>query len=407
MMKLENTKDAKQELPNGWRWVSLGEVGIYWNGRAFKPEEWREEGIPIIRIENLNTPKATYNHFQGEVLPRHQINNGDLLVSWSATLDAYIWNQGPAVLNQHIFKVEEKTQIIHRNYFYQVLKHTMARIRERVQGATMKHITKPEFEQIEIPLPPLHEQRRIAGILKEQMAAVDKARAAAQARLEAVKALPAAFLRQVFPQPGQPLPHGWRWVKLGEVCNRIRNGTTANQMKAISDIPVTRIETISSGEIDPSKVGYLSNTENNYSEYLLEPGDILFSHINSVERLGNCAIYRGTPINLIHGMNLLRIQSNRRFIDPDFLLLIFRSESAIAFYRNEARRAIGQASLNTKDISTLSIPLPPLSDQQRIAEMLKVHMAAVDKVRGAAEKELQTINALPVALLRRAFSGEL
>ena len=89
------------------------------------------------------------------------------------------------------------------------------------------------FGSLEIPLPPLAEQRRIAGVLREQMAAVEKARAAAQARLEAVKALPAAFLRQVFPQPGQPLPDGWRWVKLGEVMRdramAVRSATWQNR----------------------------------------------------------------------------------------------------------------------------------------------------------------------------------
>ncbi len=191
----------ERKLPSDWRRVRLGEVAAYWNGRAFKPEEWRQEGIPIIRIENLNSPEATFNHFQGDALPQHLIHNGDLLVSWSASLDEYIWDRELAVLNQHIFKVEEDSGLVLREFFYFLLRHTMVRIRERVHGATMQHITKPEFERIEIPLPSLAEQRRVAGMLKEQMAVVEKARAAAQARLEAVKDLPAAFLRQVFDAP--------------------------------------------------------------------------------------------------------------------------------------------------------------------------------------------------------------
>ena len=199
------------------------------------------------------------------------------------------------------------------------------------------------------------------------------------------------------------LPEGWQWVKLGEVCDKIRNGTTANQLQEIDGIPVTRIESISSGEIDSRKVGFLSGSMDDYSDYLLESGDILFSHINSVERLGNCAIYRGVPTHLIHGMNLLRIQANRLLIDPEFLLLFFRSESAIAFYRNEARRAIGQASLNTKDISALPILLPPLPKQLRIVGILKEQMAAVDKARAAAQARLEAVKTLPAAFLRQVF----
>jgi hypothetical protein len=95
-------------------------------------------------------------------------------------------------------------------------------VEHAMQGKTGSRMPRADMDQLlqlEIPLPPLSEQRRIAGILREQMAAVERARAAARARLEAVKALPAAFLRQVFPQPAQPLPPGWRWVRLGEVAD--------------------------------------------------------------------------------------------------------------------------------------------------------------------------------------------
>jgi type I restriction enzyme S subunit len=201
----------------------------------------------------------------------------------------------------------------------------------------------------------------------------------------------------------RPLPEGWRWVKLGDVCDRIRNGTTANQFQDIEGIPVTRIESISSGDINPNKVGFLSGSIDDYCDYLLEPGDVLFSHINCVERLGNCALYEGMPVNLIHGMNLLRMAPNRKLVFPEFLLWCLRSEAAIVFYRENARRAIGQASLNTKDIIALPLALPPLPEQHRIAEILREQMASVEKARAAAEARLKAVKALPAAFLRRVF----
>jgi type I restriction enzyme S subunit len=140
---------------------------------------------------------------------------------------------------------------------------------------------------------------------------------------------------------------------------------------------------------------------------MLEVGDILFSHINSVERLGNCAIYSGRPEKLIHGMNLLRMEPNKDSVFPDYLLCCLRSDSAMCFYKDNARRAIGQASLNTKDISALPLSLPPLPEQRRIAAILKEQMSVAEKARAAGEEGLETINALPAALLRRAFSGEI
>jgi type I restriction enzyme S subunit len=185
------------------------------------------------------------------------------------------------------------------------------------------------------------------------------------------------------------------------------NGTTADQNPDRKGLPVTRIETISTGAINIEKVGWIDATAEDLQKYILEHGDIIFSHINSVERLGNCALYTGTPPLLIHGMNLLRFEIKREIADPLFLLFYLKSKEAQVFYNERARRAIGQASLNTKDLGDLEIPLPPLSEQRRIVAILNEQMVAAAKARKTLEEQLDTINKLPAALLRRAFSGEL
>lgn len=260
---------------------------------------------------------------------------------------------------------------------------------------------------LEIPLPSIDEQERIMRIVNVQIVVVEKARAAAEVRLEAAEALTAAYLRQVFPKPGQELPDGWLWEGLGDVCVRITNGTTKLQNIERLGLPVTRIETISSSCIDMDRVGWVELSDDEIVKYSLESGDILFSHINSVEKLGNCAIFTGNN-TLIHGMNLLRLQVNRAETDPLFLLYFLRSEQAIHFYRDNARRAIGQASLNTKDLSGLNILLPStITKQKRIASILNEQLTAVEKIVQTLQQELETINTLPAALLRRAFTGGL
>jgi type I restriction enzyme S subunit len=151
---------VRKRLRVGWRWATLGEVGDYLNGRAFKPDEWGSAGLPIIRIQNLTSESTPFNYFAGATEERHRVEDGDLLVSWSASLDAYIWQRGPALLNQHIFKVREKPGLVTRDYLYYAVRYAMGSIRERVHGATMQHVTKPEFELTTIPLPPLAEHRR-------------------------------------------------------------------------------------------------------------------------------------------------------------------------------------------------------------------------------------------------------
>jgi len=106
---MATTKDNGQNgrsLPEGWEWKTLGEVARYINDRAFKPSEWEEQGRPIIRIQNLTNSSDTLNRYAGEVEEKYLIRDGDLLISWSATLGAFIYKGEEAVLNQHIFKVQ-------------------------------------------------------------------------------------------------------------------------------------------------------------------------------------------------------------------------------------------------------------------------------------------------------------
>src|SRR5579863_374394 len=94
-----------RHLPKGWRWASLGETGRYINGVAFKPTDWGQEGLPIIRIQNLTDKHKALNRTTRQVDEIYKVEIGDLLVSWSATLDAFLWDRETSLLNQHIFKV--------------------------------------------------------------------------------------------------------------------------------------------------------------------------------------------------------------------------------------------------------------------------------------------------------------
>lgn len=200
------------------RTCQLGEVADFINGRAFRPANWSTDGLPIVRIENLNSPSAPHNHFSGRVDPKHSINTGDLLVSWSASLDAYMWDRGPAVLNQHIFKVAERRGLVHRDYLYYALKSVMAEIRGRVHGATMRHITKPEFEAVRIPVPDLSQREQIAIALRHRLAGVEHLRIAVDRRLAAVQALWPILLRRLIEGASEQFPH----VPLSRIM-RLRN----------------------------------------------------------------------------------------------------------------------------------------------------------------------------------------
>ena len=83
-------------LPQHWATIPIGDICELINGRAFKPSEWSETGLPIVRIQNLNKATATFNYFDGPIEDRHSVKDGDLLFAWSGTpgtsFGAHLWD---------------------------------------------------------------------------------------------------------------------------------------------------------------------------------------------------------------------------------------------------------------------------------------------------------------------------
>ena len=154
------------------KWIEkkLGQMCHLTNGMAFKPSDWKEKGIPIVRIQNLNDENASFNYCDPDIIDnKYMIDTGTLLFSWSGTpgtsFGAYIWNRGKAVLNQHIFIV--KTLGIDKIFFKMIIDANMASIIEKSHGgAGLRHITKTELENIKVFVSEDDiEQRKIASFL--------------------------------------------------------------------------------------------------------------------------------------------------------------------------------------------------------------------------------------------------
>ena len=145
--------------------VALGEVADFVNGAAFKPDDWGEDGLPIIRIQNLTDPGKPFNYTERIVAEKLVVYPGDLLVSWSATLGVFQWTGPKGLLNQHIFRVLPNDEVVDKNYLRHALGKAINDMERHLHGATMKHVNRGEFLGTRIPLPPLEEQRRIAAIL--------------------------------------------------------------------------------------------------------------------------------------------------------------------------------------------------------------------------------------------------
>jgi type I restriction enzyme, S subunit len=198
-------KDAEIPFvrPARWQWVRLGECLEMINGRAFKPSDWQATGLPIVRIQNLNSENASFNYCdESQVEKRHIIDSQSFLISWSGTpgtsFGAFIWGKGKAALNQHIFKCIQ----IGEAYFDRFLQVAInGRLDEMIAkahgGVGLQHITKGKLENLLLPLPPLPEQHRIVAKVDDLLALCDRLEAAQSERESGRNKLTAASLHRL------------------------------------------------------------------------------------------------------------------------------------------------------------------------------------------------------------------
>lgn len=362
--------------------VPIGEICELFNGRAFKPEDWENAdsgGIPIVRIQNLNNAASSFNYYTGEVSEKNTINNGELLFSWSGSrgtsFGAHIWKGRKAVLNQHIFKIAFDESRATKLYLLHALNKAVIEVEENLHGGVgLVHITKGNLERIQIPLPPLEVQKEIVAEIEGYQKVINGARAVLDHY-----------------RPHIPIHPDWPMVELGEVCSAIQNGYAVEQSDEEGRIKVTRIQTIANGTVDLEKTKWTNDPVP--EDRLMQVGDILFSHINSIDHLAKTAIFLGAPVPVVHGINLIRFQPKRDVVVPAFLLWSMKQDGFVEKAKTFAQRAVNQASIKVTDIRAMRIALPPPATQQAIVAEIEAEQSLVTANRELITRFEQKIQA--------------
>jgi len=251
-----------------WREVALWDIAEYINGRATKPSELASNGVPVIKIAELNRgiTEETDRIPPELVEEKHWVSPGDLLFAWSGSVGIYRYTGPKAALNQHIFRVVAKPGIDQGFLRYLLLSCVpLFQLHVQDKRTTMGHVTKKDLQGIRVRIPPLQEQRAIAHILgtlddkielnrrmSETLEAMARAlfkawfvdfepvRAKMEGRWQRGQSLPGlpAHLYDLFPdrlvdsELGE-IPEGWEVARVDDLCARVENGGTPRRMEPI------------------------------------------------------------------------------------------------------------------------------------------------------------------------------
>ena len=193
-------------------------------------------------------------------------------------------------------------------------------------------------------------------------------------------------------------------ARLGDLFLHIRNGANIKQGLNNTGYPITRIETISNRVVNRNKMGYAGITDiSKYSDYILQDGDILMSHINSEIHLGKTALYKKEDDEIIiHGMNLLSLRPNKDLIDSKYAFYYLSSQAFFRQIQNIIKKSVNQASFTVSALKELEIPVITIEEQKKIANNL-------DKVNNLIElrkEQLQKLDELVKSRFVKLFGDD-
>jgi len=379
--------------------IPLGEVAEFINGAAFKPEDWHENGRKIIRIQNLNDSSKPYNLTTRNVDKKYEVNTGDILVSWSASLGVFEWlEMETAWLNQHIFKAIPDKAKVHKNYFKYSLGKALNDMECYLHGATMKHVNRKEFLSTKIYVPPLEEQRRIAAIL-------DKADGVRRKRKEAIR-LTEELLKSTFLEMfGDPVtnPKGWEICSMKKIVVETQYGTAEKSQEVMGGLPILRMNNITySGEIDLNSLKWCQIPPKDEDKFTVKRGDLLFNRTNSPELVGKTAVWRSDG-KFAYAGYLIRVRFDKSKANSEYVSAFLNSNYGKRYLLEKAKPSINMSNFSASEFLKIPILLPDIETQHRFDEFVSYTRMMSQHLSDG----LGDYNNLFNSLLQRAFRGEL
>jgi type I restriction enzyme S subunit len=307
---------------------------------------------------------------------------------------------GKAWVNNHahVLRAKESVDVDWLNYAI-----SYQDVTSLVKGATLKKLNQQDLKRIRIPLPEISEQRRIVARIKECLDRVEEIECLTNdIELEA-DCLPQAFRFDLWNEclSRHPL------LELGSLVSAAKNGLYKPREHHGSGSILLRMFNINGAQFDTTRLERLTVTEREADDYAIRNGDIIVSRVNSRELVGKSTVVTGVNEAAVYEAMLIRLRTDATKALPDVLAWMINAPQFLHALRMRAKHAIGQSSINQQDLLSSCLPLPPMDEQQKLAERFADLGELATCLRDESRAQRRSTNGLREAILRKAFSGEL
>lgn len=377
--------------------MRLGDVASYINGFPFKPSDWSDMGVPIIRIQDLTGNGYQMNRFDGKYDAKYEVRAGDVLISWSASLGVYVWKLETAVLNQHIFKVRFDKVDVDKDFFVYQVECLLKKAARQAHGATMRHLTKPVFDGLPFYLPPKEEQKRIAV----QLNAITHLISLRQRQAEKLDELVKARFVEMFGDPVLNCLHTAA-RPMTEICQIIDGDRGKNYPKADDffdkgDCLFLNAKNVTKAGFNFDECMFITKDKDNVlRKGKLQRGDIILTTRGTI---GNLAFYTDdvpySDIRINSGMVILRM--NREYINPIYFIEQFKMQ--LENIKRKIASGTAQPQLPISTMNKIKIIIPDIRLQANFANF--VH--EVDREKERIQRSAALLETLKRSLMQQYF----
>lgn len=399
------------EIPVDWAACKIGSLCTLSNGTGFGPKDWKDEGWPIIRIQNLNG-NSNFNYFGGTPNDSWIVEPGDLLFAWAGTRGASfgptIWNGPRGVLNQHIFKIQESKQT-DKNWLYLTLRELTEHIEKKAHGfkSTLLHVGKKDITGQVVPVPPLPEQRRIADILSTWDRAIETLEFLIAAKERRKQALMQQLLTGKKRLPGfdqsqgrtkkdhyETYPSDWEHLRLGQAVSE-----TGKRNSLKGDHPVLSCTKHQGLVLSEEYFGRRVHAEDTSNYRVVRRGEFAYAtnHIEegSIGYQDICDAGLVSPIYTVFKPN--------KTVSPNYLFRVLKSPLFLHLYQvNTSASVDRRGSLRFKEFAQLPIWLPNRKEQDAIAAVFDT----IDRELTLHRQHLESLHTQKRGLMQKLLTGE-
>lgn len=401
-------------VPKGWKKVKIPKVLFFQEGPGVRNWQFTETGVKLLNVGNINNGKIdlskTSIHLSNEEAngkyKHFLVDDGDLLIACSGIVVDNFHNKIafaekkhlPLCLNTSTMRFKALNDEVDLNYFKYYLQtvHFTAQLRKLITGSAQLNFGPSHIKKIDLLLPPLETQKRIAQILDDAAALRNKT----EQLIKEYDALAQSIFLDMF---GDPVYNKFKFPK-GTIRDLVKEAKYGTSEKASDEgqYQYLRMNNLTyEGYMDYSSMKYVNIPDKDLHKYLVKKGDLLFNRTNSKELVGKTAIFDSEEPMVIAGY-LIRVRFNEK-ANPFFVRSYLNSIYGKLVLRNMCKSIVGMANINAQELQNIMILHPPIELQNLFADKI----ALIEQQKELAKQELKESEDLFNCLLQKAFKGEL